>query len=134
PLARAGRFFARAVETGAHVESLGAVARAEADVAAIDAVVWGLLERHRPHALAGVRVLKRTVPAPALPYVAPACIDAGKLGLVREALQAAAGDESLASARAALLIAGFDILDDSDYERIDDIERVGIDAGYTQLR
>ena len=133
PLARAGRFFSRTVPTGAHVESLGCVARGDADTAAIDGVVWGLLERHRPRALDGLRVLMRSQSAPALPYVTPVANAQRGLDLLRKALLTAARDPSLSSVRADLLLQGFEVLDDAAYERIDRVEHSAIQAGYPAL-
>lgn len=63
-----GPFFARVVETGAHLESIRAVARGEADVAAIDAVTHALALRHLPEART-LRVLLSTPPTPGLPFI-----------------------------------------------------------------
>ncbi|MCV6592189.1 MAG: PhnD/SsuA/transferrin family substrate-binding protein [Silicimonas sp.] len=54
--------------TGAHGASAEAVAGNRADLAAIDAVTWTLLTRHGPRTGA-LRVIARTPPSPALPYV-----------------------------------------------------------------
>lgn len=74
PLARDGRFFAGVRLTGAHAASVAAVAAGAADIAAIDAVTWRLLQRHRPEA-ARVRVLMTTDPTPGLPLIAAAGTD-----------------------------------------------------------
>ncbi len=69
PLAHGAAFFGAVVETGAHRESLRAVAQGRADVAAIDCVTHGLLARHEPGLLRGTRVLGWTPASPALPLV-----------------------------------------------------------------
>jgi len=63
-----GIAFGSFVETGAHRASARAVAEGRADCAALDAVSWALMERHDPFA-AGLRVIDRTVPTPALPFI-----------------------------------------------------------------
>ena len=63
-----GPFFARALSTGAHVDSLKAVAEGRADIAAVDAVTFEMALRHRPEARA-LRVLLSTPETPGLPFV-----------------------------------------------------------------
>ena len=55
--------------TGAHVQSARAVAEGRADWAAIDALTWALLGQAEPDLIARLRVLTRTAPTPALPYI-----------------------------------------------------------------
>ncbi len=56
------------VQTGSHQRSALAVARDEADIAAIDVVTWHHLLRDHPE-LASLRVLQETDPTPGLPYI-----------------------------------------------------------------
>ncbi|MGO4725798.1 MULTISPECIES: phosphate/phosphite/phosphonate ABC transporter substrate-binding protein [unclassified Inquilinus] len=112
------RFFAGAVVTGAHVASLAAVAAGEADIAAIDCVTHALLQRHRPAALAGLRVIGSTAPAPGLPYVTRRGIDDGTVAALQRALRDALADPATAEARAALLLDGIEILGEADYDTI----------------
>ncbi len=58
----------RALVSGSHRGSIRAVARGEAEIAAIDAVSWRLAEAWEP-AAAGVRVLGWTRPTPGLPLI-----------------------------------------------------------------
>ncbi len=53
--------------TGSHAASVKAISSGEADVAAIDAVTWGLLDREG--ATAGLQVVDAMPPTPALPFV-----------------------------------------------------------------
>lgn len=55
-------------ESGAHMLSARMVAAGEADLACIDAQSWRLIARH-DEAAAGLRVLDRTDPSPATPFV-----------------------------------------------------------------
>ncbi|HEY8080266.1 MAG TPA: PhnD/SsuA/transferrin family substrate-binding protein [Labilithrix sp.] len=124
PLAREGEpFFRRTLVTGSHAESLACVARGEADVAAIDCITHALLARHRPHAVAGTRVLAETPSAPAPPLVTRAWATDADLAALRDALARAAADPSLAAARDALFVSSFRVLDDAAYARILDLER-----------
>ncbi|MCU0912624.1 MAG: PhnD/SsuA/transferrin family substrate-binding protein, partial [Rhodobacteraceae bacterium] len=65
------------LETGAHALSVSAVASGRADLAAIDAQTWRLLESEG--ATRGVRVIGSTPPTPGLPLIAAAGSDAGTL-------------------------------------------------------
>jgi hypothetical protein len=73
---RAGIAFGKALVTGAHVESARAVAEGRADIAAIDAATWQMMTRWDAFC-AGLRVLDRTPPGPALAYVTAAGRDPG---------------------------------------------------------
>ncbi|MFZ1430278.1 MAG: PhnD/SsuA/transferrin family substrate-binding protein [Geminicoccaceae bacterium] len=112
-----GPFFARAVSTGGHRASLGAIVRGAADLAAIDCVTFALLERVAPAEIASLRIIAESEAAPALPYITAA----GRPNDVRfqlfDALVEAASDEELAASRAALLLDGFLPVDGDPYTR-----------------
>jgi ABC-type phosphate/phosphonate transport system substrate-binding protein len=82
--------------TGSHRASAQAVAAGEADLAAIDAVTWRMLERWEPVAV-GLRVVALTAPTPGLPLIAARGADAPRLfGAVAGAIAAMpAADRSL---------------------------------------
>ena len=63
--------FGETLETGGHRLSMLAVAEGRADLAALDAVTWRLLQRWEP-AAAKVRVVGLTAPTPGLPLIARA--------------------------------------------------------------
>lgn len=117
-------FFGAVVVTGGHVESLAAIARGDADVAAIDCITHALLARHRPAAVAGTRIVAVTAHAPAPPYVTAASTSDDDLARIRAALEDAAADPSreLRAARDALLLGGVKIVDERDYARIGALE------------
>lgn len=62
-------FFGRILLTGAHRGSALAVARGDADLAAIDAVAWALFAEIEPAARRRLAVLGWTVETPALPFI-----------------------------------------------------------------
>ena len=64
-----GRRFTNIMPTGAHVESARAVAESRADIAAIDAVTWRLVQAFRPEIASKLRVATRTEPTPGLPLI-----------------------------------------------------------------
>ncbi len=63
-----GTTFGSVFETGAHAASARAVVDERADLCAVDAVTWTMIERWDPFAK-DLRVLCHTEPTPALPYV-----------------------------------------------------------------
>lgn len=93
--------------TGSHRASLLAVARGEADLAAIDCVTHALLTDVEPGLVARTRILAETEPAPALPYVTVAGRPEREHHLILAALQEAAADPALAGPRAMLRLEGF---------------------------
>lgn len=89
--AAAGLAVGPSVATGAHVASAEAVRDGVADIAALDALTWALLNENRPETVRGLRELERTAPTPALPYVTGARQDAVRIA---DAIEAAIGDIS----------------------------------------
>jgi ABC-type phosphate/phosphonate transport system substrate-binding protein len=126
-VAQEGRspFFGKVERTGAHLASLAAVQSGKADIAAIDCVTYALLERNRPAALAGIRVIEDTPPAPALPFVTATRATQQELGVLRRALAETVSDPALASAREALLLSGIEELPLERYQAIRDYARQG---------
>jgi len=133
PLARSGRFFSEVVISGGHANSLALVSEGKADVCAVDCVTHTLLSRHRPAAVANLRVLGTTVDAPGLPYVTRANASDDLLQRLRAALFAALDDSDLTAARETLLIAGAEVLPEGAYERIIEIENDSKAHGYARL-
>lgn len=133
PLAENGRFFAGAIESGAHRRSIDLVREGAADVAAIDCITFALVARHEPDAVAGLRVLARTAPAAGLPLVTAGRTSDGELERIRRALERSIADPVLAEARAALLISGFERLDRADYAGIEAKRDAAVAAGYPEL-
>ncbi|MCA3573623.1 MAG: PhnD/SsuA/transferrin family substrate-binding protein [Aestuariivirga sp.] len=129
PYAERGRFFARAIETGGHLASLAAVREGRADVCAIDCVCVALAQRYRPDALAGLSPIARSPSVPGLPFITRA----GDPARLREGLSQAFADTGLASARDALLLSGFSVLDQASYGRITALEDAMEKAGGLSL-
>ena len=78
--------FPATLETGGHRESLRAVAEGRADLAAIDAVTWRMIERWEPEAARAVRVIGRTGVAPGISFATAAEDPAPHLEAVSEAI------------------------------------------------
>ena len=130
PLARDGRFFAGGIATGAHRASIAAVTEGRADLCAVDCVTWALLCRHEPERTGKLRPIGWTAAAPALPLITAA---GGPVEALREALDSVVADAGLAAARDALLLDGFAIRDDAEYDRILVMEQESVARGYPAL-
>jgi ABC-type phosphate/phosphonate transport system substrate-binding protein len=133
PLAEGGPLFAEVVVTGGHGASLAAVRGNRADLAAVDAVTFSLAARSEPSAVAGLRVLGWSAPAPALPYVTRVGAGEAEVAALRDGLLQAAADPDLAAPRRALSLAGFEILPREAYDAIDEMEREAIALGYPEI-
>ena len=99
--------FAHVEQTGGHVNSAAALANRAIDLACMDGHTLALLQRHRPEAVAHIRILASGPVVPCLPLITALPADDELLAILRSALHAAAVSESLASARLALGITGF---------------------------
>lgn len=115
PLAQDGRFFGAARLSGSHLASAQTVAAGDADLAAIDAICWAHMERHRPAVAQALRVLAWTDSAPGLPFVSSADAEDHVVLRLRDAVFVMLADDDIAEHRGALLITGADVLDLRDY-------------------
>ncbi|MDP2290843.1 MAG: PhnD/SsuA/transferrin family substrate-binding protein [Actinomycetota bacterium] len=102
------------IETGAHVESVRAVADRRAHVASIDAVSWALLGDLEPALVEGLHLVGAGPRVPCLPVVVPAA-RVGHVDALRAAFTAAVAEPDLAGSLAVLRIRGFVPLDLADY-------------------
>ena len=134
PLNEGGRFFSAVKVSGAHRDSLAMIARGEAALAAIDCVTYALLARHRAAAVAGIRVLCRTAPAPAVPYVARAEISDEMVERLRSALFAAFAAPDLRAAREDLLLDIIEPLAASAYQPVSDLQAFAERCGYPVIQ
>ena len=109
--------FGEVVITGSHRESVRNVREGRADVCAVDCVSHALLDRASPDELAGTRILGRSPPQLALPFITGAATTEDELARIREGLFAALADPHLAEARAALLLTGASVLTEATYRQ-----------------
>lgn len=112
-----GTFFGERISTGSHRESIRAVARGSADLAAIDCVSWALALKHEP-ATEMVRVMGTTNSRPGLPLIT----SRSRLDTDCESLQMAL-EEAVArlerSSRDALQLLAFVRKEKTDYDCIE---------------
>lgn len=132
PLSREGRFFSGVRVSGSHLNSLALLLAGKADVMAMDCVLYALLMRHRPAALAGTRVIGRTAPAPAPPFITSA-VNADRAALMGEALTAAVADAASRDACGAMLLDDVVALPLAAYAAIVEAEAVALGHGYLEL-
>ena len=130
PHAIGGRFFSEVRVTGGHLPSIAAVQGGEADVASIDTVTWGLLARHAPAMLDGVRILSETPSGPGLPYITRLDASDAEVGALRAAIAETIADPAYGAAADALGLSGIEILTDADYDRLDALRREAERLGY----
>ncbi len=129
PLAAGGKFFAGAIETGGHINSLLAVRDGKADVCAIDSVCVAMARRYRPDYLEGLIEVARSPAVPGLPYVTRS----GDVGAIRAGLRAAFSDPQLQEARDHLFLSGNSVLQPQAYECITYLEAAMQRAGGLDL-
>ncbi len=125
PLAREGRFFAGAVETGGHFASLGAVRNGDADVCATDCVTVAYARRYRPQALEGLVEVARSPSVPGLPYVTRS----GDPLRLRDALQYVLHNAQYQSLCNELLLTNASELEVSTYRIIPELEDAMLQNG-----
>ena len=128
PLAENGKFFAETHFSGSHQQSLAALRRNEADIAAIDCITWALLQ-----ALADVAIIGETPLCPALPLITSARTDSLLLEKLRSALFELANVEDFKPLMQANLLAGFSVPRRSYYDEVLAWEQQAAAMGVTRL-
>jgi ABC-type phosphate/phosphonate transport system substrate-binding protein len=126
-------FFAEVIETGAHAGSVAAVAEGRADVAAIDAVTFELLQRHRPWLTKTVRRLAWTKRSPGLPYITGAGRAGGLAALWPLVFAELMDDPALQPVLKALLIEQFTPARPKCYRAVQRLENSAARNGYPIL-
>ena len=133
PLAVGEQFFARAMASGAHIDSLALVRSGQADIAAIDCISYAQFQRFQPEVLDGIRILGRTASAPGTPLITALGTPPALLALLRQSLHQAMADPALAATRAELLVGGFEAVDATAYAGMKDMDRQASALGLARL-
>jgi ABC-type phosphate/phosphonate transport system substrate-binding protein len=126
-------FFAQVIETGSQPGNLDRIARGEGDVTAVDCVTYAFWSRYRPEAASRPRILARTPPSPAIPFVTAATTPAATVAILRDALRRVAHEERFAAARAGLLIKDIVDVPAERYTALLDYEVEAARLGYAEL-
>jgi len=125
--------FANVVETGTQPGNLDRIARAEADATAVDCVTFAFWSHYRPDAARQVRVLARTPPSPAIPFVTSTATPAATVEVLRAALRELADNPCCAKARRGLLVTDIIDVPAAAYHGLLDYEREAAELGYPVL-
>lgn len=133
PRAKHGRFFAEVILSGSHRQSLAAVQRGEADIAAIDCVTWALLKRHEPLAVLSLAVIGHTPLSPGLPLITSSQTSPEDLSAQRKVLSQLVTDSSYVAVCEKLFIGGFSQISREDYDVILDWQREAMEFGVLDL-
>jgi ABC-type phosphate/phosphonate transport system substrate-binding protein len=115
-------FFARVIETGGQPGNLDRIAMGEGDVTAVDCVTYAFWQQYRPEAAGRTRVLARTPPSPAIPFVTSAATPPASVEILRGALRELVQNPRYAAACTGLRLQGIVDLPDSAYHRLLDYE------------
>ena len=132
-IAEGRRFFAEVVETGSHPGNLDHIARGEADATVVDNMTYAFWVKYRPEAAARVRVLARTPPSPAIPFVTSVATPPATVEILRAALHALARESRYRDVMAGLLLADVVDVPDAPYRGLLDYEREAAELGYPAL-
>lgn len=90
--AMGAKFAAEVGPFGPHQRAAAAVAAGEAEVAALDSLVWALLNRHDPGLAGALRVVARTADQPSPPLVGSAALKAAEASRLLHALTGLSDD------------------------------------------
>jgi ABC-type phosphate/phosphonate transport system substrate-binding protein len=125
--------FARVIETGSQPGNLDRIARGEGDVTSVDCVTYAFWCRCRPEAAARTRILARTPPSPAIPFVTSVATSPETVAILREALCRVAREPRFAAARAGLMIRDIVDVPAERYRALLDYENEAARLGYATL-
>lgn len=127
-------YFGRTVASGSHQASIGMVVDGAVQAAGIDSVVLDLEFKSRPELTLQLRIIESLGPCPIPPVVVSSRLPAGLKTALREAL---VGMHENPPGRAILsdgLIARFVEVRDADYDKIREMVRRALAAGFLTLR
>ena len=122
----------RSLVTGAHRESLAAVADGRADFAAIDCVTVADLVRDAPETVRGTRILRWTALTPGLPLVTGVNTPPERVPMLRQALRLAiraVGED----VRERLMLQSFAFLRTARYSGIAEMKQEAAALGYPNV-
>ena len=101
--------------SGAHLKSIGMVARGEADLAAIDRISFALARQTVPDDVAGVTVIGETASHPGVPFVADSSLPEELATRLRTEILAFREDPAWAEMQSILGLSDITVLDQSVY-------------------
>ncbi len=133
PLAVNGGFFSRGLVSGGHYQSIEMIQQGQADIAAIDCVSFALLQRAKPTAVAGLKIISLTEAAPGLPLITSLSTSQEQLLRIRQAITATVNSPTSTSAKNKLLIETFTVLPWTAYDVISQMQKKAFALGVTTV-
>ena len=128
PLAERARFSGGMSVSESPANSLALLQQGHVDVASVDAVTYGYLQRTQPERVAGLRLLQRTRTSPTLPFITAASRSDADVEALRAALNdSLAADPALADI---LALEGVTAVDETTYLPLLDWRREAVEQGY----
>jgi len=106
-----GKYFSTLVLTGGHRNSARQVANGAADIAALDAVCWHLLQQHEPETANELKVIGWSDQYPALPLITALHTPTASIDTIRKVLLAMPPEKELAITR-------FEVLNIANYNEL----------------
>jgi ABC-type phosphate/phosphonate transport system substrate-binding protein len=125
--------FARVTETGSQPGNLDRISRGEADATSVDCVTYAFWSHYRPDEAHRTRVLARTPPSPAIPFVTSVATPPKTVALLRGALERLAREPRFAGVRAGLRLKDIVEVPDERYRALLDYEAEAAALGYPEL-
>lgn len=134
PYAEEGRFFGGIIETGAHIESLRAVAQGRADMASIDCVTFAYIGDYLPELASKVRVLGVTASSPSLPLFTRADAPESQRAAIYRAWEDVFADPAAKALLARLRLRGISPVTADELAVISSYAQMAVEQGYPVLR
>lgn len=126
-------YFSEVLVSGSHLNSVRAVAKGEASLAAIDSISFALIKDEWPELVEGVRNIGFTEKTCGLPFVVPAnSAELTNSEMIIDALNTSLSNLA-ASERNHLHLIGFEKVQQQDYQKIIELEKFARQAGYAEL-
>lgn len=113
-----GLYFGEMIESSGHRQSARMVASGAADVAALDAVCWHMLQKFEPETAANLKVIGWTKSYPALPFITSLDTDSETVDALRQVLQDVFSSQTEVTGFQQLAINGCKVLDIAEYDQL----------------
>jgi len=127
-------FFNKILRSGSHEESIRMVALGEADVSAVDSLVYDYDQLKKPIHVAQTKIIKTLGPAGIPPVVISTKVTATLRHKIRDILLGMKNDPAGKKILDKALVDRFTIVDDSNYDGIRKMLKQAQDSGYQVIR
>ena len=111
-------YFKEMLVSGGHRRSARMVASGAADVAALDAVCWHMLQNFEPDSAANLKVIGWTKSYPALPFITSLETDSETVSILRQTLHDVFSSQKEETGFQQLAIRGCKVLDIAEYSQL----------------